>query len=274
MFIIIAYGFRYFQKHNLKYAGSFMAAAALSAYLLNSQQYVLPLFDAFLGVGLVALVFFQTLEKDNDASQALIRSAGIALSYGVLRNLLFRQLLLEQIRKNSQLTAELTTELFADNAELLQLAQQSVATSESFFNSYWAAIWYLVIITALFLGMVWLSQREMESFKISELILPYWFVYPLIISMVFFLLPALRVIGGNMLLMIMPLFLIQGIAVSVYYLKNVVHNRNTLWIMVLLAIFLNYLYLILMVILGISELWLQYRENHRKKIKSMFNEKN
>jgi len=272
LLIIVAYSYRYFQERNLKYAVSFFAAALLSVIFVNGQQIALSLFDAYFGVGLVAFIFFKILADKRDLSQSLLYSSGVAAIYGILRQILFHQVLIEQMQQNSVMTTELSQELFSDNPEMLQLAMQSVESSVQIFTSYGVAIWFLVIISSLFAGIAWLTFKEKGIGVISAIKLPYGFVYPLIASMLLFLIPGLRVTGINVLLIVIPLFLIQGIAVNAYFLKHVMKGKNMIWVTVLLIIFLNYLYLIFLVFLGIADLWLQYRERYQKRIKSKLDE--
>jgi predicted membrane protein DUF2232 len=269
LLIIIAYGFRHYEKKNYAYFGVFAVAAIVSVTLITTGKLPLAIMDTFWGVGLTAYVFFYYLNSSHNYHTALMLSSGNGLLYGIIRQMLFRQVIMDQISESSTQSLELMKEMFADNLEMLSLAEQSTQTSLSFFQNYGTAIWFMVTFFAIYLSSLWLSARTKTNWKHALFCLPYWSAYLLIAAMVFFLIPVTRTAGTNLLLIITPCFFIQGIAISNYFWKVYAKNNRFVFFFLISVILLNYVLILSLVILGIADLWLMFRQKHQAKLKSM-----
>lgn len=241
----------------------------LSVTLITSGNLSLAVMDTFLGVGLIAFIFFYYLKSSHNYHTALMYSSGSALIYGIIRQLLFKQVIFAQISESSVQSLELMQEMFADNQTMLSLAEQSAQTSVEFFQNYGTAIWFMVAFFAIYLGSLWLATRTKTNWKQALFCLPYWSVYLLIAAMVFFLIPVTRIAGANLLLIIAPSFFIQGIAISNYFWNFYVKNNRFVFFFLVTGILLNYVLFLFLVILGIADLWLLFRQKHQAKLKSM-----
>ena len=269
LLIIIAYGFRHFQKQNIAYFATFAVSSMLSVFLISNGKTSLALMDTVWGISLTALIFFYYLKSTHNFHTALMYSSGNGILYGFVRQLLYGQFINDQVSESSTQSMEMMKEMFKDNPEFLTLAEQSTRTSISFFHNHGAAIWFIVIFFALYLGSLWLSARTKTNWKHAAFALPYWSAYLLITAMAFFLIPATKTTGANLLLIIMPCFLIQGIAVSYYFWKFTTTSNRFVLFFIISCILLNYILILFLIVLGIADLWLQFRQKHQQKLKSM-----
>ena len=225
--------------------------------------------DTVCGIGLTALIYFYYLKSTHNYHIALMYSSGNGVLYGFVRQLLYGQFINDQISKSSYQSLEMMKDMFKDNPEFLALAEQSTQTSVTFFHNYGTAIWFMVIFFALYLGSLWLSARAKTNWNHAVFALPYWSAYLLITAMLFFLIPATRTTGVNLLLIILPCFMIQGIAVSFYFWKVTTTSNRFVLFLTISIILLNYIFILLLILLGIADLWLQFRQKHQQKLKSM-----
>jgi len=269
LLIIIAYGFRHYQKQNIAYFVTFAVSSLLSVFLIAAGNTSLALMDTVCGIGLTALIYFYYLKSTHNYHIALMYSSGNGVLYGFVRQLLYGQFINDQISKSSYQSLEMMKDMFKDNPEFLALAEQSTQTSVTFFHNYGTAIWFMVIFFALYLGSLWLSARAKTNWNHAVFALPYWSAYLLITAMLFFLIPATRTTGVNLLLIILPCFMIQGIAVSFYFWKFTTTSNRFVLFLIISIILLNYIFILLLILLGIADLWLQFRQKHQQKLKSM-----
>ena len=269
LLIIIAYGFRHYQKNSAAYFGTFAVAAITSVFLFTVGSHSLALMDAFLGIGFTVWLFFYYLSNSQNLQKAFLIASGNGFLYGFLRQYLFRQVINDQIIASSSQSLGLMRELFSNNPEMQSLLEQSAQTSLSFFQKYGTSIWFVVIFFALYLGSLWLAGRNKISWKQDAFFLPYWSVYLLITAMLFFLFPLTRITGSNLLMIILPYFLIQGIAVFFYFWKYYTSNKKFILFFLISCLLLNYVFFLFLIFLGIADLWLLFRQKHQEKIKPL-----
>jgi hypothetical protein len=269
LLIIIAYGFRHYRKNSIACLGSFAFAALISVWIIKPDNASLAVLDVILGVGLSAYIFFFYLKSSNDHRAAFLYSSGNGIIYGFLRQLLFRQHLNAQIIESSEQSLKLLNEIFSSSPEMLTVVEQSARQSVSLFQNYAAALWFLVIFSAIYLGSLWLSRRDKIIWQQANFSLPYWSVYLLIAALLFFLMPITKIAGANLLIIILPYFMVQGIAVCLYFWNIFTPDRKFLIYFVIVSLLLNYVFLFFLIFLGIADLWLMFRQKHQDKTKSL-----
>lgn len=272
LLFLIAYGFRYFQEDPVRYFGIFVAVAVVSVLFINGQFLALSIYDAFIGVGAIGYFFLKTRNSGKTLSWNIFYTSIVISAVSSIRTLLFSAVLKQQSIESSKASKELLMEFFSDNEQMLSIAIQSIDQSSKFLAEFSTAIWFLVLVFAMYLAVFWQTSRRNEPQRLSSFELPYWIVYPLIISMVAFLTPTLKIAGANMLMIIMPLMLFQGLAVSQTYLKKVFPNRNANWYSFFLIIIFNYLYISFLVLIGILDIWMHFRIRLRNINSSKFNQ--
>lgn len=232
-------------------------AAFAGTLILNNQFLLLNLSDALLGVGIVVYIYFYYLLSAN-LSIAFLYSGAYAAAYGIIRQTVFIDVLKQQIKISQELTSQISQDFFAENRQMTELANQSLEFSRKVLLDYGSAVWFLIIISGVILGSIWLVHRQNMEKELLSFAQPYWTIYPFILAMIFFLIPQQRTNGINLLLIFLPLFIMQGFAVSVFFLRVYKVKRYNLLSFILL-IFLNYLYLSLLLLIGIVDFWMQFR---------------
>lgn len=268
LIIIIAYGFRHFSLNKKVSLSLFIAGAAVAVFLFPVANRIVALSDAVLGVGLTAFLYFICLGKYMPKHIAFVIASGNGVAYGLLRQLLFSDILSKQVVESSKQSLALFAEMFSDNLEMYELVEQSMKASETFFTSYGTAVWFLIVFTALFLGSVWDIHRRGGAWKLHRFDLTYDVIYLLIAAMLLFIISPARIIGGNILLILLPYFLIQGIAVVKYFWDQYTSGKSFLLFFILGSILLNYVMGISLVMLGLADMWLMFREKHEIRMKS------
>lgn len=266
LIIIIAYSFRHFLKNKSVCLGLFVLAAITSAWLNPAQIRPLALADAIVGVAVPAFVYFKIFSITRSHHRAFIPALISSAGYGVIRQTVFGGIIKDQLRESSEQSLILLQELFSGDPELQSMAEMSSQLSYKAYTDYGAGLWFITIFIALFIGSHWLAAREKISWKQDWFIIPYNGVYILIAALVTFLIPVTRNIGANLLLMTLPVFFVQGTGVVYYFWVRYRSKKRFLLFYLLSVVLLNYIFVLFLIVLGILDIWLMFRQRHEDKI--------
>lgn len=239
----------------------------LLLFLLGRIINIISFSDILVGVILSAFVFFMVFSRTLEYLRAILTAGFINLVYSALRQAAFGKLFLENINQIFDLYLETLRETTADNINRLAFIQEAVESVRDIITNFFPGIWVFTIIVALYLGALLLSRRSQMKWKHKYIRLPFFLIYLLLPVLVLMLFPATRIAGFNGALMLLPVFLIQGISLIDFYWGAYFHRTRLLLIVFVLALVFNPYLVLLLTLFGLFDIWFDFRKiNKREEI--------
>lgn len=221
--------------------------------LLTRQQSGTSLLvaDAICGVGLVALVFLVSRFRGLRPEAALANAAILVICYGIVRHIVFAGYLQTAYEQSlSQLQRSFP-----------QLLQNSVsAGSMSLIRDLQSGAWMATQLLVLGLGYILYQRLSGQKFLWNKFFLPRYYNLFLLALLPMYLFPQFRLLLLNVLIALCVLPLLQGIAVLSSLSARYAANPLLLVLGVVLIIF----NLILVALLGFTDIWLDFRNINSK----------
>ena len=257
LFFIIAFGYKY-QKQKYVFYGIFTAVAVLSYFIHITGNFVF-LADALVGVGFTALIFFYLLFRKFDYLNAILISTFLNVVYSLARLIVFKRNLQNFFNESVQQYTQILHASLPAGSNKLQFALDALNNAKFIFDHYSASIWIISTITALYLGSLSISKRLIK-WNHREIRLPFYLIYILIVLMGLALLGQTRFWGINGLIMLFPLFLIQGISILHFFWGKFFKHSRFLVYLLIISLLLNYFLLMLVAFVGLADLWFNFRK--------------
>ena len=260
LFIILSYGV----KHHSKYVIYFVFAATLVVIRFISPE-ILPFSvfsDVIFGVGVTAFLFFSILHKSQDYKTAILSVSIYNMFYGIIRFVVFKEFLLDTIKNVFEQYNILLEEMVSGKNEYLVIFQESVEQTQAFFTDFYPAVWVSGIIIAVWLGSLMVSKKNVIKWDVKLFRMPYNFVYFLLAVLALSIYTKTRIYGFNGLIMLAPLFLIQGISIMDFYWGKFFKKSKFLLVLLIISIIINIPIIILIVLMGVADIWFNFRKIH------------
>jgi hypothetical protein len=234
---------------------SFMVAVIVMASLDGSAAGWLNASDALVAVGLGTAMFVMLVKCRLDINLALYLLLMYLIGYCFFRNWIFAA----HLSVISQQTAPLY-ESYMNRIPNLKLTPDIIASVQNIILTYQTAIWGSMHIAAAFFGFLLFNRTSTLKYPVRFIRLPYPLVYGMILAIGMFLYPATRVIGTNLLICMSMLYLIQGTAVLSFVWGGFFAKARLLRTMLIMAIILNYPVMILIALIGVLDVWFNFRK--------------
>jgi len=218
------------------------------------------LFDIIIGIGIASYLFFKLKSRNFDYAMIIIYVFLYSTVYGLFRHLVLGKKLLETVSVAFEQSQELIISSFRNNPDQLNVFLDVLEKSRTFLENFNISIWIAGIVVASYLGALILSKRAGSNWKHKEIRLPFFLIYFLIIVLVLVLLPKTKVAGLNGILMVAPLFLIQGISILDFYWGNFFSKSKFLLYLLIFAMALNFPLLVLVSLVGMFDIWFNFRK--------------
>jgi len=216
--------------------------------------------DIIVGIGLASYIFFKLKSMNLDYAKCIIYIFLYSTGYGLFRHLIFGKKLIENIGIAFERSKELIIDSFQNNPDQINIFLELLAKSKIFLENFNVSIWSAGIVIASYLGALILSKRRGSSWKHNRIRLPFFLIYFLIFVLVLVLLPKTKVVGLNGILLVAPLFLIQGISILDFYWGNFFSKSKFLLYLLIFAMALNFPLLILVSLVGLFDIWFNFRK--------------
>jgi hypothetical protein len=200
--------------------------------------------------------------KDFNYLRTLLQVTFYFIVFGVIRHLLFHKVITENINFVFNQYDELLQNGLMRNNEQIELTRQLSESLREFFINYNPAIWIMMLTLGAYLGLVLLSRKLFIKWEHKTMQLPFSVIYLLLAILVFVLFQDTRTIGLNGLLIITPLFLIQGISLLHFYWGDFLKKHKFLLVLLVLAFFFNPYLILLLILLGLVDVWFNFRKIH------------
>lgn len=210
MIFTLAYGGKY-RENITKFLLVFSAAGILlfASKILD----VVTFSDIFLGVGVAAAIYFFILRKTGNYLFSILAAYCFDAIVAVFKELVFGSIILKNMNIALDTYKQLLEASFQNNPEQMDMGIQLLETTEQIFERYYVGIWMLSIIAGLYLGTLIISKNSEIKWPHRFIRLPYESIYFFIAALILFLIPSMQILGINALLILTPLFLIEGISI-------------------------------------------------------------
>ncbi len=215
--------------------------------------------DSILAVAGTSYVFMLILVRYGSYLLAILSASGWIAAYMSAKVLLFGKYYHEMISTSFETFMGIIKE--GDyTQEQVQVIVDFWTNFKAFFLSYYPSVWILSMVLAAYLGALILSRRIPLLWVHKRLRMPFPLVFLLIAGLVMFLIPMVKVVGGNVLIALAGLFMIQGIAILDFYWGKMFRESRILSFILIFAILLNSYMLGLIVLMGIFDMWFDFRK--------------
>ncbi len=214
--------------------------------------------DIIIGVMVASLLFIELLKKKHDYTYALFVTSLLQLFYAVVRHLSFGNIYSQRL----DTFVAGYKEFLVEAGGLGESVQQDliIETVVRIMNDYQPAIWSLTMLLAIYLSALFISKRILPVWKHERIQFPFGLSYVLIVALLLAVLPATRLIGFNGVLMLLTLFLIQGLSILDYMAKK--HFKNSRFVMIATVVLLvvNVFFALIVAAVGLFDYWLDIRK--------------
>ncbi|MCK4653289.1 MAG: DUF2232 domain-containing protein [Candidatus Cloacimonetes bacterium] len=221
---------------------------------------IITFFDLMIGVGLSSIIYFGNLFRTLSYLRTILAVFFLNVIYAILRHILFGKMFLKNFTQVIEQYKEFFSSTFQDSSEQLELALELLESFKYVFSKFYMGIWVVTIVFAIYFGSLILSKKMMSKWNHKEIRQPFFLIYILIGSLVLFLIPNTKIFGINMMVMLAPLFLIQGISILDFYWGNFFKKSKFLLFLLIFSMVLNYFILMLVVLMGLLDIWFNFRK--------------
>lgn len=263
LIFILAFSDKYRNKRTL-----FNAVYFGFVFLLFILQVVdvLSLIDLLFGVGFTSVLFIWSLHRTLNFINALMSVFFMNMLYAVIRLVTFGKQYAEVISEVIEKYKEVIAQSFQNNNEQLTMALEFIDTFQELFTKYYVGIWVFTIVFATYVGALILSKKGSLKWEHRKIQMPFYLIYILILALAGFLLPTVHSSGINALIMVSPLFLIQGISILDFYWRDFFKRSKFLLILLIISMVFNYFILILVALIGLTDIWFNFRKIDMEEI--------
>ncbi|MBN1327740.1 MAG: DUF2232 domain-containing protein [Candidatus Cloacimonetes bacterium] len=241
-------------------SGSFlvMFLAVMILFRISGILDNLTMIDLIIGVGITGWFFFKILFRTSDYQRALLGISGLNFAYAILRQNLFKTHFIRQI----DIAIAQYQEILIGNGETNngQITLEILDQAKNIYVNYFPGLWCFTIIIAAYLGALLFSRKTSAKWEHKRTRMPFFLVYLLITALIFYVFVQTRQAGVNVLLMLAPLFLIQGISILFHYWGNFFTKSRFLLYLLIVAVMLNPYLLLLIILMGMFDIWFNFRK--------------
>lgn len=238
----------------------------LALFVVMKLIDLIILADVMIGVVLAASVFIYTFFKYSKYFFSFLCAFAVNLVYSVFRFFALGKSFFDKINDASVQYMEILNAGIIKNEEQQAFFQEMFRTMEIIVRKYYLGIWVFVMTIALYLGILLFSRKMSVKWKHKEVRIEFYWIYGLIASLALFVFEGSRTVAINLLLIILPIFLIEGFSMIDFYWGNYFKKSKLLLYVMIIAIVLNPYLLGLIMLMGLTDVWFNYRKIIREEI--------
>lgn len=260
---IIAFSGRYQKNRNL--FNIFFIGSIILLFLLRIID-IISVIELLIGVGLSTSLFLWSLSRTLNFVNAIVSAFFLNIIYALVKVVVFGKQYTEMILDVINTYKEFVTESLQNNSEQLTLALEITDTFRELFIKFYPGIWVFSIIIAIYIGALFLSRKGTLPWDHKMVRLPYYLVYILIAALAGIVVPRTQTFGINALIMIAPLFLIQGISIIDFRWGDFFRRSKFLFFLLIISMVFNYFILVLVALIGLADIWFNFRKIDTEEI--------
>jgi hypothetical protein len=247
-----------FQEKYLRFLG-ISVLPVLSFFLLGNLD-MISLLDILIGVALTIYAFIALFERKGDYILSFLSAYVINAGYFTIRQIIFNQKLTQNIQDIIMLYRSFLETSLQNNPNQLQIGMEILQSTENIFTRYFVGISAVSIALAIYLGMLFFSRFNLQKLNHKMIRIPYELIYPLIIGLMAMIFTNYRFIGVNVILIMAPIFLLQGVSILDFYWGNFFKKSKILLFLLIISLVFNYFILSLIILIGLIDMWFNFRK--------------
>jgi Predicted membrane protein (DUF2232) len=233
--------------------------AVAGLFLANVIDWI-TFFDVFIGIAVSIFIYFYIMQKSDSYLNAILAAAAVNCCYAIARQFIWGKQLLENVMLAMQNVESFLQSSLMENQEQLPLALELIESTKAILTKYYIGTWMVSIIFGLYFGSLLLSRQLQNKWDHRRIGLPFYLIYLLIVSLFLFILPQVRIIGINSLMILVPLFIIQGVSILDFFWRNFFTKSKFLLFLLIFSMALNIPILILVALVGMLDIWFDFRK--------------
>jgi len=233
----------------------FVTVIILAAVLENDPAVWLNACDALVGVGLGLVLFILILRQRMDINIALALLLVFEIGFCFFRNWLFAPTL-------ASISQQMTPmyETYLKRIPSLNVNMNAISWVQQIMLNYQSAIWGSIQAAGIFFGFLLFNKTSLMKQPVRMIKLPYELIFLFIAALALALYPVTRLYGINLLICMSVIYLIQGTAVLSFAWGDFFSKARLLRTFLIMAIILNYPVLILIALIGLLDVWFDFRK--------------
>ncbi|MDY6915314.1 MAG: DUF2232 domain-containing protein [Candidatus Cloacimonadota bacterium] len=261
LIFITATGYKYYPRKYVFYA-VFAGVVLFLGVLFPNTITTYTAYDLIFGVGIASYLIFVNIYKDFDYLRTILQVTFFYIVFGVIRYLLFQDVLTENINFIFSKYNEIIMNTYQGNEQQMEIIRRVSENLREFFINFNPAIWIVTITVGAYLGLLLLSHKIFIKWEHKTIQMPFALIYLLLVALIFVLSDTTRKFGLNGLLVMAPLFMIQGFSLLHYYWGDFLKKYKLLLILLILAFIFNPYLLLLLILIGFVDIWFNFRKIH------------
>lgn len=234
---------------------SFSLVIILAAFFEHDPAVWLNACDALVGVGLGLVLFVLILNQRYDMNIAITLLLVFEIGYSFFRSWIFAPTL-------TSLSQQMIPvyETYLKRIPSLNVNADAIKWVQEMMWKYQSAIWGVIQEAGIFFGFMLFNKISLFKHPLRLVKMPYLVVFLMIAASGLTLYPKTRLVGTNLLICMSIIYLIQGTAVLSFVWGNFFSKARLLRTFLIVAIILNYPVLILIALIGLLDVWFDYRK--------------
>lgn len=257
LIFIISFCGKYLEKRNLFLAFFWIATIIL---LATKAIEIITFFDVIIGVGLSTFIYFLTFQKSGDYVKSFLSAFAVITGFSIARQLFLGNVLVENINFLIENYKQFINTAMQNNPENLELSLAVLDSTKDVFLKYYTSIWITSLTFGLYFGTLLFSRRMPVKWQHKKISMPYFFIYLLILAMIIFILPNWKTTGINAMVILAPIFLIQGISILDFFWGEFFRRSKLLLFLLIISMVVNIPILILVGLIGLLDIWFDFRK--------------
>jgi len=257
LIFIISFCGKYLNKRNLLFV--VFGSTAVIMFATNIIE-ITTFADILVGVGLTVFLYFLVFTKTMSYLHSILTAFIINIIYATIRYFLLGDILKANLAQVIEGYKQFLNSSMQENPENLEMALAIMNSTEEIFSNYYVGIWIVSMTFAAYFGSMLLSRKMMIKWQHRKISMPFFFIYLLIIALVLFILPDMKITGINALAILTPIFLIQGISILDFYWGEFFKKSKFLLFLLIFSMVFNYFILILVTLMGLLDIWFDFRK--------------
>ena len=257
LFFTTLLGSKFYEKQKYVFLGLLSVATIMFFFLTQQMSSYYVLMEYFAGVMIPYYLLHYAYKRNHDIVEAINILLIFEILYSLIRNYLYGTILIENLQiliNESQEMLEMNA--FHASEQFFSILNETI----EFMKLYQPAIWVSGIVLAGYLGFVLAFKKQAIKLNHQKIKFPFYVIYFMIIGLIGCLIKSSRVVSINLMLMLAPVFFIQGISILDFYWRE--HFKKSKWLLRLLIIMLllNTYILILIIFMGLLDMWFDFRK--------------
>jgi len=212
------------------------------------------------GSGFSLLLLFYMIKKEYGLELIFMSLLGLNTVFIAIRQYLFADYILSQYTESVDATINLFSSRFQEGSEQYQLFLEMIDLSKDFYLNYSPGVWISTMVLCMMFGYYFLTRKteQLESMRFyqTHLYVIYSMILALVVAMFW---EDYKLIAINYIIALIPLFLMQGLAVIKIKIGKWFESSKLLLFIAILSLILNPYIILFITVIGLFDCWFDFR---------------